>query len=227
MFDEAVSKLSVIIPTLDEASHLAATLESLRNPLVHEVIVVDGGSRDDTVALAREAGCRVIEEVDGGRTGQMNRGAKESEGSLLLFLHADTVIPALSLKRMKIAMGGSDALAGGGFARRFASPSLLLAVTSRIAGLRGRLLGVFLGDQGIFVRKDAFDLLGGFDETFGPGEDIDLSVRMKRLGKTRLITPPVLSSARRFDRMGPWRQTMEDWRAGREMYRRATRKGTS
>jgi rSAM/selenodomain-associated transferase 2 len=221
VFDEPVSKLSVIIPTLNESDCLPDTVEALRNSLVHEIVVVDGGSSDSTVEIAKSAGCRVLEKVEGGRTAQLNRGAEESEGTLLLFLHADTTVPALALKRMKIRMGGSDSLVGGGFARRFDSTSPVLALTSRIGGLRGHLFGVFLGDQGIFVRKDAFALLGGFDEEFGPGEDIDFSVRMKRLGKTVLISPPVMSSARRFTERGPWKQTLEDWKAGNEMYRRA------
>lgn len=225
MFDELVSKLSVIIPTLNESECLSDTVEALRNSLVHEIVVVDGGSSDSTVEIAKSAGCRVLENVEGGRTAQLNRGAEESHGTLLLFLHADTTVPALALKRMKIKMGGSDLLVGGGFARRFDSSSPVLAFTSRIAGLRGYLLGVFLGDQGIFVRKDAFELLGGFDEEFGPGEDIDFSVRMKRLGKTVLISPPVVSSARRFTERGPWKQTLEDWKVGKEMYQRAKGRG--
>ncbi|MDF1861589.1 MAG: TIGR04283 family arsenosugar biosynthesis glycosyltransferase [Verrucomicrobiales bacterium] len=220
-----MSKLSVIIPTLNESECLSDTVEALRNSLVHEIVVVDGGSSDSTVEIAKSAGCRVLENVEGGRTAQLNRGAEESHGTLLLFLHADTTVPALALKRMKIKMGGSDLLVGGGFARRFDSSSPVLAFTSRIAGLRGYLLGVFLGDQGIFVRKDAFELLGGFDEEFGPGEDIDFSVRMKRLGKTVLISPPVVSSARRFTERGPWKQTLEDWKVGKEMYQRAKGRG--
>lgn len=213
-----MEKLSVIIPTLNEASHLPATLKALRNSLVHEVIVVDGGSSDRTVEIARKSGCGVIDLEEGGRATQMNRGAEVATGSLLLFLHADTVVPSLALKRMKIAMSGGGGLVGGGFTRRFDSPSRVLAITSRLAGLRGRMFGVFLGDQGIFVRKDAFDILGGYDEDVSPGEDLDFSVRMRALGKTKLITPPVVTSARRFDDAGVWTQTMTDWKIGKELY---------
>ena len=110
-----MEKLSVIIPTLNEASHLPATLKALRNSLVHEVIVVDGGSSDRTVEIARKSGCGVIDLEEGGRATQMNRGAEVATGSLLLFLHADTVVPSLALKRMKIAMSGGGGLVGGGF----------------------------------------------------------------------------------------------------------------
>ena len=217
----AVEKLSVIIPTLNEASNLPATVAALRNSLVHEVIVVDGGSSDETVEVARESGCGVVELEEGGRARQMNRGAEVATGTLLLFLHADTVAPSLALKRMKIAMSGGGGLVGGGFARRFDSPSFVLAITSRLADLRGRIFGVFLGDQGIFVRKDAFDILGGYDEEVLPGEDLDFSVRMRALGKTKLITPPVQTSARRFDEAGAWAQTLADWKIGRELYKAA------
>lgn len=222
-----MSKVSAIIPTRNEEKNLAATVESLRNPLVSEIIVVDGGSDDRTPELARELGCRVVGPVAGGRAAQMNRGAAESQGRVLLFLHADTLVPALSLKRMCIAMGSEDSFVGGGFTRRFDTRSPLLALTTRLAGLRSRMFGIFLGDQGIFVRRDAFDLLGGFDEQMGPGEDIDLCVRMRRLGRTVTISPPVLTSARRFEEKGPWRQTRDDWKAGRRILAESRRRTNS
>lgn len=219
-----MEKLSVIIPALNEEQHLPATLEALRNPLVHEVLVVDGGSDDGTVGIARDSGCGVLEVSNGGRAVQMNKGAEAASGSLLLFLHADTIVPSLALKKMKIAMSGGDRLVGGAFARRFDTGSPLLAITTRLAGLRGRLFGIFLGDQGIFVRKDAFKLLGGFDEAVIPGEDLDFSVRMRELGGTVVISPPVKTSARRFEKRGPWAQTMADWKAGRRIYEAAKKR---
>lgn len=217
MFASEVSTISVIIPTLNEAENIAATLCALRETLVNEVIVVDGGSSDDTCGIAEEYDCRVVPASRSGRASQLNEGAAKSSGDLLVFLHADTIVSVLAIKRMKIAMGGSDVLVGGGFARRFASRSLFLAISTRLAGLRSRWFGLFLGDQGMFVRKDAFALLGGFCEEMGPGEDLDFSVRMRRLGKTITITPPVVTSARRFEERGPARQTLEDWRSARDI----------
>ena len=151
-----VSTVSVIIPTLNEADRIGDTLFALERTLVHEVIVVDAGSEDATREIAAESECRLVTTDRPGRAAQLNLGASESEGTILLFLHADTVVPLLSIKHMKYAMDRADGFVGGGFARRFDSRSPFLAVTTRLAGLRSRLFGLFLGDQGIFVRRDAF-----------------------------------------------------------------------
>lgn len=216
-----VSTVSVIIPTLNEADRIGDTLFALERTLVHEVIVVDAGSEDATREIAAESECRLVTTDRPGRAAQLNQGASESEGTILLFLHADTVVPLLSIKHMKYAMDRADGFVGGGFARRFDSRSPFLAVTTRLAGLRSRLFGLFLGDQGIFVRRDAFDLLDGFREDMVAGEDLDFSWRMRRLGKTVTISPPVRTSARRFRERGAVRQTMADWKAGRAILKEA------
>lgn len=208
--------LSVIIPTLNEADNLAGTLACLEGELVHEVIVVDGGSEDATRSIAEEAGARLL-VAERGRARQLNVGAREASGEVLLFLHGDTHIASATLQNCLSAMEEDTGLVGGGFARRFDSSSRLLRFTSWCSDFRGRWWGLFLGDQGIFVRRSVFEKLGGFDEEVSPGEDLDFSYRLNRCGKTRLIGPPVRSSARRFENRGPWKQTRLDFSVAREI----------
>jgi len=219
--------LSVIIPTLNEAANLAATLGCFRASGLEEVIVVDGGSEDETVALATASGYQVLVCPKPGRARQMNLGARAATGEVLLFTHGDTLIPEAALRRMIAEMKGDPELGGGGFARRFASRSLLLRFTAWCSDFRGRWWGLFLGDQGIFVRRSVFDKLGGFDEAVYPGEDLVFSYRMAKAGKTRLMGPPVVSSSRRFETRGAWRQTRLDMVAASEILREARRRAVS
>lgn len=138
----------------------------------------------------------------------MNLGAANAQGAILLFLHADTWLPQNALEKIVEAIGRRGA-AGGGFARRYRSGSVTLAITSRLAGLRNRFFGWHLGDQALFVRRDLFEKLGGFREipTF---EDLDFSRRLGAIGRTITLTPPVSSSARRFAEKGPLRTTWND-----------------
>lgn len=209
--------LSVIIPTLNEAENIEETLSRFRAAGVDEVIVVDGGSSDATVEVASVSEYRVLTSPEPGRAKQMNLGARESSGEVLLFTHGDTLIPEESLKQMTEAMRADSTLVGGGFARRFDSDSLLLKFTAWCSDFRGRWWGLFLGDQGIFVRRSVFESLGGFDEAVCPGEDLDFSFRFAKLGRTRLVGPPVLSSARRFEKRGVFAQTRLDMAAAREI----------
>jgi uncharacterized protein len=138
----------------------------------------------------------------------MNLGAAEARGRILLFLHADTLLPRGALVKIIAAIDRSDVI-GGAFSRRYRSPSPTLAITSRLAALRNRLFGWYLGDQAIFVRRDVFAELGGYRD-IPVFEDLDFSRRLSAGGKTVTLTPPVCSSARRFARLGPLRTTWED-----------------
>ena len=200
--------ISVIIPTLSEADHLPATLESvIRAGRSAELIVVDGGSADGTIAIARGFGARVLETKVRQRAAQMNLGAFQSRGETLFFLHGDTRIPQTAFAAVHSWMRHPRAV-GGAFARRFDHPSYFLKLTCRLAEWRGRLNGWFLGDQGIFVRRTTFEHLKGFPpwEIF---EDLEFSRRMAGEGKVRLLHPPVLSSGRRFG-LHPMRCTWRD-----------------
>ena len=128
-----------------------------------EVIVVDAASTDDTAAVAQRNGARVLRSSLKQRAAQMNLGAAQADGDILLFLHADTLVAATALEAIECAMKNPD-VAGGSFVRRYDHPSRFLKITCRLADWRSSLCGMLLGDQGIFARKDIFKRLGGFSD---------------------------------------------------------------
>ena len=189
--------ISVIIPTLNEAEYLEATLRSIhKNDTPHEIIVVDGHSEDSTEEIARSHGAKVSLSHRQQRAYQQHQGAQKASGSLLLFLHADTILGARSLGKMDSKMRRSSYV-GGAFSRRFEHPSRVLILTSWLADWRVRILGLALGDQGIFVRTKIYEQLGGFSD-LDIFEDLEFSQRLRQAGRTTLVTPPIRSSGRRF-----------------------------
>ena len=205
-------EISVVIPVANEAAALPGCLARITQQ-PGEILIVDAASDDDSGALAQAAGCRVVPAPQRHRARQMNLGAAQARGRILLFLHADTWLPPDALAKIIDAIDRRRAL-GGGFARRYRSRSLALAMTSRLAGLRNRLWGWHLGDQAIFVRRDIFDRLRGYRD-IPIFEDLDFSRRLRALGKTITLTPPAYSSARRFAEKGPLRTTWDDLRLTR------------
>jgi rSAM/selenodomain-associated transferase 2 len=202
-------RLSIVVPTLDEAEGIAATLHSLQTlrGLGHEVIVADGGSRDDTVALAAPLADRVI-QAPRGRARQMNAGAAAATGDALLFLHADTRLPAEAAEDIAAALARR---AWGRFDVTIEGRSPWLAVVAGFMNLRSRLTGIATGDQGIFVTRAAFDQIGGFPDQ-PLMEDIELSKRLKRLGPPASPHDRVATSGRRWERHGVWRTILLMWR---------------
>ncbi len=201
--------ISIIIPALDEAAEIAATIESAQCPFVeHEIIVVDGGSVDGTAQVAEKMGCRVVGTQQRQRAAQMNLGASLARGEVLLFLHADTHLQAGALMAIREALR-DPRVVGGAFARRYDSRSMMLALTCRLAALRNRAIGWHLGDQAMFVRAEIFRNSGGFAEV-AQFEDLDFSRRLARLGRVVTLRPAVLSSARRFTRRGALLTTVRD-----------------
>ena len=201
--------ISVIIHAWNEEQTLARTISSVRSGRAfHEIILVDGGSSDNTSAVAMSLGVQTVTSHVRQRAAQLNLGAEQSNGKILLFLHADTVLPPAALDRIEAAL--QKPFVGGGFARRFDSPSLFLKCTGLLAELRNRSIGWFLGDQAIFVRRPVFTRLGGF-RLMDRFEDLDFSRRAGRLGPLMTLRPPVLTSARRFEREGPFRRTVRDF----------------
>ena len=203
--------ISVIIPTLNEADSLPSTLRNLRSAAgarPHEIILSDGGSTDATLAVAQAAGCLTVRSPRAQRAAQMNAGAARSQGTILLFLHADTLLPPSALELITVACD-QPGVTGGAFARRYDSPSGWLQLTCWLAGWRNRWFGWHLGDQAIFARRAAFDQIGGFRD-FDAFEDVDFSRRLARLGKLRTLRPPVVSSARRFEARGALRRSLTD-----------------
>ena len=194
-------RVSVIVPALDEADSIGACLRSIRGQgMEAEVLVVDGGSTDTTVETAsRDA--RVVRGIRG-RGAQMNAGARLSTGDVLLFLHADTVLHPRALFGMLRALVDRRVV-GGTFTLRFdtAHPPL------RLYGWCVRLPWLRYGDQGIFVRREVFERLGGYRE-LPLLEDVDLLRRMRRDGRLAVVSHPVTTSARRFVERGIVRQQL-------------------
>ncbi len=202
--------ISIIVPVLNEATDIAATLDALA-PLRaegHEVIVVDGGSTDGTAALCRSRADRVV-DAPRGRARQMNAGAAAAQRSVLLFLHADTQLPpaAARLVRGAVAHGA----VWGRFDVRIAGGSAMFPVIARFMNWRSRLSGIATGDQAIFVRREAFERVGGFPEQ-PLMEDIELSLRLRAIAKPACLHACVQTSGRRWESRGVWPTVVLMWR---------------
>lgn len=172
--------------------------------------MVDGGSRDATVAIAHQHGVPVLLSPVAQRAAQMNLGASQAQGDVLLFLHADTLLPANGLLLLRDTLACNPQAVGGGFRRRFDAPSLFLRATCVLADWRVRSSGWLLGDQAIFVRRNTFVSVGGFP-LVRRFEDLELSLRLREHGRMVLASATVISSGRRFAARGPLRQTLADF----------------
>jgi rSAM/selenodomain-associated transferase 2 len=196
-------KISVIVPTLNEESHIEKTLQSvMKQEGDYELYVVDGGSTDNTVAIAKKYACVISSKR--GRAIQMNAGANLCKGDILLFLHADTFLPDNGFREIRKRMR-DEAVAGGSFYIAFDADNFILRCVSFITRFNFRLF--HFGDQGIFVRRDVFQALNGYKE-MPIMEDYDFYKRLGKQGKVILIRMPVISSARRFMRKGVLRQLL-------------------
>ena len=204
--------LSIIIPVLNEAAEIADTLTALAPLRARgvETIVVDGGSRDRTVALARPLADTVIESARG-RAVQMNAGAAAAKpGNVLLFLHADTRLPA-EADRLVLDGLARSGRQWGRFDVRISGRHPLLRVVARLMNIRSRLTGVATGDQAIFVTRDLFDAVGGFPD-IPLMEDVALSRALRRSGTPLCLRPRALTSGRRWEKEGVVRTIVLMWR---------------
>jgi rSAM/selenodomain-associated transferase 2 len=209
---EAVAvSLSIVIPCLDEARVLRETLDSLANARSRgaEVIVADGGSRDDTVAIARSGRARVI-AAPRGRATQMNAGAAAASGDVLLFLHADSLPPRDF--DLQIADGlRESARDWGRFDVRIAGRHPLLPLVSMLMNVRSRATAIATGDQGIFVRRTVFEDVGGYP-AIALMEDIALSRKLRAHGRPLCLRERITTSGRRWDERGFARTVLLMWR---------------
>jgi rSAM/selenodomain-associated transferase 2 len=202
--------LSIIVPVLNEAEGIAATLDTLA-PLRsagHELIVVDGGSHDHTVLLSRE---RADQVLDGprGRARQMNAGAAVAQGRALVFLHADTRLPPGADAHIAAAL--AHGAVWGRFDVRIEGRSRWLPLVATLMNLRSRLSGIATGDQAMFVRRDVFQQVGGFaDQPLM--EDIELSRRLRGIKRPACLRSRVETSGRRWDSRGAWPTIVLMWR---------------
>jgi len=221
--------IAIIIPTLNEEQALPDTLACARRLGFDEIIVVDGSSSDRTLEIVHDLQVRcstfdvqplpnleprtsnsiTLLTSASGRAQQMNAGAAHSQADVLLFLHADTHLPADARHAIELALDDS-ACVGGRFDVRFEQDSGLAWLVAQLINLRSRWSGIATGDQALFVRRPTFEQLGGFAE-IPLMEDVDFSRRLKRAGRVAPLRARVTTSYRRWEHCGAFRTIVLMW----------------
>lgn len=216
---DAESQLSVIIPALNESRSITKTLIALQGLRLggHEVILVDGGSTDDTVALAEGLVDQIIHS-QAGRAQQMNVGARYAWGDTLLFLHADTLLPDDVIRRISLSLSKRE---WGRFNLRLSGRNPLFRLIERLINWRSCLTGIATGDQAIFLSRALFQQLGGYTE-IPLMEDIDLSKRLKVYSRPACVRSAVITSSRRWEENGILKTVLLMWRLRWAYYRGAS-----
>ncbi|WP_298453656.1 TIGR04283 family arsenosugar biosynthesis glycosyltransferase [uncultured Marinobacter sp.] len=202
--------LSIVVPVWMEAAGIVETLETLQ-PLRtrgHELVVVDADSADGTAALARPFADRLVKSGKG-RAVQMNTGASVAKGNVLLFLHADTRLPLNALESLT-GFFQSDK-AWGRFDVRLSGRGVMFRMIAWFMNRRSRLTGICTGDQALFVRRDVFEALGGFEQV-PIMEDIEISRRLRLVSRPYCIQTPVITDSRRWEQGGVWQTIFLMWR---------------
>lgn len=199
--------VSVIMPTLNEESCIAAAVAELRAQRPEEIIVVDGGSSDQTRARAVAADQVLLGTA--GRAVQMNLGAAHARGDVLLFLHADCTLEPGALEEAERLLRGPR-VAAGCFAMRVTAPGVLYRSIDFCATARVRLTGLVYGDQGLFLRRRLFERLGGFP-SLRLMEDVFFSRRLRRQGRIVVAGRRIHVSPRRWQHAGIVRQSLRNW----------------
>lgn len=205
--------LSIVIPALNEAAGIEATLQALQPLRARgvELVLADGGSSDTTAAQARPWVDSVV-DAPRGRALQMNAGAAQGRADVLLFLHADTRLPPLAeVLVLQATQGPGGGACWGRFDVRIEGRPWMLRVVAWLMNLRSRLSGIATGDQAIFVTRQGFEQVGGFPVQ-PLMEDIEISRRLKRLGPPACLRARVCTSGRRWEQRGVWRTIVLMWR---------------
>lgn len=204
-------RLSVVIPALNEATGISAVLHALA-PLAArgaQLLVADGGSADGTVALAQAGGAQVV-HAPRGRAQQMNAGAQQANGDILLFLHADTRLPPDADRLISQALANGPHV-WGRFDVRIAGQPRMLRVIAAFMNWRSRWSGMATGDQALFMTRAAFDAVGEFPVQ-PLMEDIEISKRLLKLSRPACLRARVVTSGRRWETQGVWRTVLLMWR---------------
>jgi rSAM/selenodomain-associated transferase 2 len=205
--------IAIVVPVYNEAltiPRLIQQLTALRQAANQqfELVFVDGGSADDTVTLLKNADLPVIASHKG-RAWQMNAGAAQTTGDVLLFLHADTQLPPNALQAISSSL--TNEICWGRFDVRIAGKPWMLGVVARMMNWRSRLTGIATGDQAMFMTRSAFQAIGGFPEQ-ALMEDIEASRRLRQLSRPACISSPVVTSGRRWETRGVWKTIFLMWR---------------
>ncbi|MBA3594751.1 MAG: TIGR04283 family arsenosugar biosynthesis glycosyltransferase [Polaromonas sp.] len=207
----AAPQLSIVLPVLNEATGLGAALQALAPLLARgaEVIVADGGSSDHSAALAQAGGAQIV-NAPRGRALQMNAGAAQARGDALLFLHADTTLPAGADTLISQALADNSRI-WGRFDVVITGRPRMLKLIAALMNLRSRLSGLATGDQAMFMTRAAFDATGGFPAQ-PLMEDIEMSRRLLQLSRPACLRAKVQTSGRRWESRGVWRTVLLMWR---------------
>jgi rSAM/selenodomain-associated transferase 2 len=204
---DSLLKVSIIVPTLNEAKGLTETLTQIQQLFPYELVISDGGSHDGTLEIAQEFTEHVVKGSTG-RALQMNAGARVANGDIFLFLHADSCIEPASYKKMLHSLGSSEKI-GGAFSLYIDSDKWSLRLITRLANLRSKYFGMAYGDQAFFVKNSTFQQMNGFAE-LPICEDIDFFKRLRKLGPVILLKEKALTSSRRWLEEGVWFTTIRN-----------------
>ena len=191
--------VSIIIPTLNEEDSIKELLQQLQQfrKQGHEVIVVDGGSRDKTISISKPLADKVITS-ESGRALQMNNGATHSENDILWFLHADTLITEKAIKKIQQTLNKND---WGRFNVKLSGSHILFRLIEKMMNVRSCLTGIATGDQGIFVKKYVFNAVNGYPNILLM-EDIEISKKLKLISRPICIKEKLTTSSRRWEEKG-------------------------
>jgi len=199
--------VSIIIPVYNEEKTIYSTLDKLSFYKGIEIVVVDGGSSDRTQELVGKFPVRILNTVKS-RAYQLNEGVKQSRGSILLFLHADCFLEEKTLERIKDCL--NNGYIGGCLSQRIDSDKPIYRLIEGSGNIRAKLFKIFYGDQAIFVRRDVFFDLGGFDR-FELFDDVVFSKKLKKAGKVCVLNERIYASPRRWEKQGIAKTTFINW----------------
>jgi rSAM/selenodomain-associated transferase 2 len=203
-----LAKISIVMPVLNEAKELRNTLGILKLSENEELIIVDGGSSDETMSIAGEFTDKVF-KTKTGRANTMNYGAEKATGDIILFLHADCALPDNAFNVIRETLN-NKMISAGAFYLSINSPGLRFRMIESAANLRSHATSLLYGDQGIFMRRSTFKHVGGYAD-IPLMEDIEISQRLRKTGKLALTKPAVKASPRRWLEEGVLYTTLRDW----------------